>query len=602
MAGEPTIGMLVVFGIIGGARTLFVTDRVPVDVTALCVIVALMVLEPWTQIAPEDGIAGFANPATITVLAMFALSEGVRRTGFVQWMGDKVVAASGGGFEKKFALLTGLSGSLAGLVNNTPIVAMMVPMITDIARKTNTSPSKLLMLVSFMAMMGGMLTLIGTSTNLLASDIAGRMIGRSSSMFEFTPLGFIVLVCGFLYLLFIGRHLIPERIKPEEELTEEFEMSGYLTEVAVRPGSPLEGCTVRDALRRLQLDADILYLVRDGERFTAPLARKEVRAHDRLMVRADRTTLRRLLDEETLEIVPATALTDGHVDATGGERRLVEVLIRPGTPLVGKTLAALHFEPRYEAAVLAIRHGREVIHERMDAVPLDGGDSLLVLASPATFEQLSSDPRFVVGEAEELPFMRPEKTPVALGILAAVVGLAAFEVLPILVSALGGVVAMIVTGCLRPNEVYEAVDWSVIFLLAGMIPLGTALQRTGGAEYLAEQIVAASEALPMLAVLFLFYLVTALVTEVVSNNASVVLMIPVAIDAAQLIGAEPFSFVLAVTFAASTSMLTPIGYQTNLMVYGPGGYRFTDFARVGGPLQLILAVVTTLGIYAFWGV
>jgi len=573
MAGEPTIGMLVVFGIIGGARTLFVTDRVPVDVTALCVIVALMVLEPWTQIAPEDGIAGFANPATITVLAMFALSEGVRRTGFVQWMGDKVVAASGGGFEKKFALLTGLSGSLAGLVNNTPIVAMMVPMITDIARKTNTSPSKLLMPVSFMAMMGGMLTLIGTSTNLLASDIAGRMIGRSFSMFEFTPLGFIVLVCGFLYLLFIGRHLIPERIKPEEELTEEFEMSGYLTEVAVRPGSPLEGCTVRDALRRLQLDADILYLVRDGERFTAPLARKEVRAHDRLMVRADRTTLRRLLDEETLEIVPATALTDGHVDATGGERRLVEVLIRPGTPLVGKTLAALHFEPRYEAAVLAIRHGREVIHERMDAVPLDGGDSLLVLASPATFEQLSSDPRFVVGEAEELPFMRPEKTPVALGILAAVVGLAAFEVLPILVSALGGVVAMIVTGCLRPNEVYEAVDWSVIFLLAGMIPLGTALQRTGGAEYLAEQIVAASEALPMLAVLFLFYLVTALVTEVVSNNASVVLMIPVAIDAAQLIGAEPFSFVLAVTFAASTSMLTPIGYQTNLMVYGPGGYR-----------------------------
>jgi len=477
-----------------------------------------------------------------------------------------------------------------------------VPMITDIARKTNTSPSKLLMPVSFMAMMGGMLTLIGTSTNLLASDIAGRMIGRSFSMFEFTPLGFIVLVCGFLYLLFIGRHLIPERIKPEEELTEEFEMSGYLTEVAVRPGSPLEGCTVRDALRRLQLDADILYLVRDGERFTAPLARKEVRAHDRLMVRADRTTLRRLLDEETLEIVPATALTDGHVDATGGERRLVEVLIRPGTPLVGKTLAALHFEPRYEAAVLAIRHGREVIHERMDAVPLDGGDSLLVLASPATFEQLSSDPRFVVGEAEELPFMRPEKTPVALGILAAVVGLAAFEVLPILVSALGGVVAMIVTGCLRPNEVYEAVDWSVIFLLAGMIPLGTALQRTGGAEYLAEQIVAASEALPMLAVLFLFYLVTALVTEVVSNNASVVLMIPVAIDAAQLIGAEPFSFVLAVTFAASTSMLTPIGYQTNLMVYGPGGYRFTDFARVGGPLQLILAVVTTLGIYAFWGV
>jgi di/tricarboxylate transporter len=453
-----------------------------------------------------------------------------------------------------------------------------------------------------MAMMGGTLTLIGTSTNLLASDIAGRMIGRPFSMFEFTHLGLIVLVCGFVYLLFVGRHLIPERIKPEEELTEEFEMSRYLTEVAVRPGSPLEGRTVRDALSLLQLDADILYLVRDADRFVAPLARKEVRAHDRLMIRADQDTLRRLLDEEALEIVPATALTDGHVDATGGERRLVEVLVRPGTPLVSKTLATLNFEQRYEAAVLAIRHRREVIHERMDSVPLDGGDSLLVLASPATFDQLSSDPRFVVGEVEELPFMRPEKTPLALGIIGAVVGLAAFEVLPILVSSLGGVAAMIATGCLRPNEVYEAVDWSVIFLLAGMIPLGTALQRTGGAEYLAGQIVAVSEALPVLAVLFLFYLFTALITEVISNNASVVLMIPVAVDTALFVGADPFSFVLAVTFAASTSMLTPIGYQTNLMVYGPGGYRFTDFARVGGPLQLILAVVTTLGIYMFWGV
>jgi di/tricarboxylate transporter len=508
VAPEFTAGMLVVFGIIGIALALFVTGVVPVDVTALCVIVALMVLEPWTQIAPEDGIAGFANPATITVLAMFALSEGIRRTGFVQWVGDKIVEAADGGFAKKFALLTGLSGGLAGLVNNTPIVAMMVPMITDIAKKTKTSPSKLLMPVSFMAMMGGTLTLIGTSTNLLASDIAGRMIGRPFSIFEFTHLGLIVLVCGFLYLLFVGRHLIPERIKPEEELTEEFEMSGDLTEVTVRPG----------------------------------------------------------------------------------------------TPVAGKTLATLNFEQRYEAAVLAIRHRREVIHERMDSVWLDGGDSLLVLASPATFDQLSSDPRFVVGEVEELPFMRPEKTPLVLGIIGAVVGLAAFEVLPILVSSLGGVAAMIATGCLRPNEVYEAVDWSVIFLLAGMIPLGTALQRTGGAEYLAGQIVVASEALPALAVLFLFYLFTALITEVVSNNASVVLMIPVAVDTALFVGADPFSFVLAANVTASTSMPTPIGYQTNLMVYGPGGYRFTDFARVGGPLQLILAVVTTVGIYAFWGV
>lgn len=237
----------------------------------------------------------------------------------------------------------------------------------------------------------------------------------------------------------------------------------------------------------------------------------------------------------------------------------------------------------------------------MDERRLRGGDTLLIQATEKTIQRFGTDRNFVLARELLRPDFRTNRIPVALGIIAAVVALAALEVVPILVSALGGVVAMVATGCVEPNEVYSSVDWSVIFLLAGLIPLGVAMERTGAAEWLASVVVAAGIGLSPLAFLALFYLFTALITNVISNNASVVLMIPVAIDAAQAIGADPFPFVLAVTFAASTAMLTPIGYQTNLMVYGPGGYKFTDFFRVGAPLQIILTVVTTLGIAVFWG-
>ncbi len=600
---DLTTGMLVVFGIIAVALVLFMTEVVPIDITAIGVLVALIILEPWTQIEPQEGLMGFANPATITVLAMFILSEGVRRTGIIQRIGDKIVEWAGDSSPKKFAMLTGLSGTTAGMINNTPVVAMMIPMATNIAKKTKTSPSKYLMPISFISMIGGMLTLIGTSTNLLASDISGRLIDQPFSMFEFTHLGAILLVVGFLYLFFVARHVIPERIKPEEDLAEGYEMDRYLTEVSVKEGSALEGETVREVVRDLSLDADIVHLIRDGEKFSQPLARKEVRPTDRLMIRTDRNTLLRLLDTEGLHIAPTTAgLVESREEDPQAPRRLVEVIVLPDTDLIGETIASLNFEERYEASVLAIRRGREVVHDHLRQFMLRGGDSLLVLASDKALKQLSNDRRFVVTQQEKPPEVRSSKMPIALGIVAGVVGLAGAGVLPILVTSLLGVLAMVVTGCLRPNELYDSVDWPVIFLLAGMIPLGTAMEQTGGAEYLASYVVALSDVLPGLVLLFVFYVFTALITQVVSNNASVVLMIPVAIDAARFTGADPFSFVLAVTFAASTAMLTPIGYQTNLMVYGPGGYTFGDFFRVGAPLQLILAVATALGIYVFWGV
>ncbi|XVH32081.1 SLC13 family permease [Haloferacaceae archaeon DSL9] len=605
-----TTEILVVGALVLVVFVLFVAEPIPLDVIAVGVIVALVVLEPWTDVAPTDALSGFSSAATITVLAMFVLSEGIRRTGVINRLARGIASRYGESPRKQLAAVLGIAGGSAGFINNTPVVAVMIPLVSELSRKTGVSPSKLLLPVSYAALFGGMLTLIGTSTNILASDVWDRIGGEASqpfSMFEFTSLGVLVLAVGIAYLLFVGDRLIPARIPPDEELTEEFEMAPYLTEVIVRSDSPLAGRTASEWPTLISIDADIVRVVRDDRPVPEPLAGTTLREGDILVLRTTRRSLFQLIDTRGLEFAPHATVTDEQLEGEPparydeAEPRLVEVVIAPATSLVGETLDRLQFEDRYGTTVLAIRRGAELIHARMGELPLRGGDTLLVQTSQTTAERLSRNRNFVVVQEVSPPELPRGRTPTAVGIVAGVVAIAALELLPIEISALAGVVAMVATGCLKPGEVYDAVNWSVIFLLAGLIPLGLALERSGAAAYLASVLVVASAGAPPIVVLGLFYLLTALITELISNNASVVLMIPVAIDAAAQIGANQFAFVLAVTFAASTPLMTPIGYQTNLMVYGPGGYRFTDYARVGAPLQLILTVVTTAGIAAIWG-
>ena len=598
-----TLDMLVVLSLIAAVLVLFISEVIPIDITALGTMVAVILLEPWTGVGPAAGVSGFASTATITVLAMFILSEGIRRTGVLRHVGNRIVEWAQGRFYRLYGALIGLSGTTAGIVNNTPVVAMMIPMAVNLARRTKLSPSKLLMPISFASMLGGMLTLIGTSTSILASDVSARLLGHPFSMFEFTALGAIVLVTGWVYLMVVGHRLLPERIKPREDLAEEVEMSGYLTQVIVAEDSPLVGYTVRQALEQLELDVDIVRMERDGKAFAAPLGSKQFRPGDELLLRTNRDTLMQLMETQRLEPeAHSKTFTDKDFEIERKGEALAEVVLLSDNPIVGETLRSIAFAQRFDALVLALRRKGELLYDNIDAVPMQGGDTLLVQASAQALEQFERSRSFVVIQADEEASFRREKLPVALGIIGLVVGLAALDVVPIMVSALGGIVAMVSTGCVRPNEVYEAVDWSVIVLLAGLIPLGIAMERSGTAAYLAHAITSVGASMPALALLFVFYGVTAVVTQLISNNASVVLMIPMAVEAAELTGAEPFSFVLAVTFGASCALLTPIGYQTNLMVYGPGGYRFTDFLRMGAPLQVLLAVATCGGIWMIWGV
>ncbi len=626
-----TPGMVFVFALILVALVLFATEPVPIDITAIGVMVALLLVEPLSALAadvgllaeplvvlsdPERGItavdrgiSGFANPATITVLAMFILSAGVQRTGIIQIVGRKIAGVTRDSESRQLGATIGFVSPISGFINNTAAVAILLPMVTDLAHEGNTSPSKLLLPLSYASMFGGMLTLIGTSTNILASDIAGRLAVqyptldlRSFTMFEFTQLGLVLTIVGAAYLLTVGRWLTPARIKPNEDLTEEFEMGEYLTEVIVREDSPAVGQTVREAMATFDFDVDLIQLIRDDEVFLEPLGQKTIRPGDVFAIRTDRDTLVEVSDAEGFDLLPQVEVDDAELEAANERTNLVEVVVAPGAGLVGETLVSSEFRQQFDATVLALRRGGEVFRKRMDHVKLRVGDTLLVQGSPESLNRLHRNRDFIVAAEVERPDFRQSKIPIALGIVVGVVTLAAVDVLPIVTAALAGSLGMVLTGCLRPTEVYESVQWDVIFLLAGVIPLGIAMEQTGGADLIADLVVLASGSLPIIAVLGLMYVVTALLTNVISNNASVVLMVPVAVTVAQELGASAFSFVLAVTFAASTAFMTPVGYQTNLFVYGPGGYRFTDYIRVGGPLQLLFAVATTLGIAFFFGV
>jgi di/tricarboxylate transporter len=496
-------------------------------------------------------------------------------------------------------------------------------------------------------MLGGMLTVVGTITNLLASEVWVQVGGPDAQPFallEFTHLGAIVLLVGIVYLLTVGRYLTPARIEPAESPTDAFGMTDYLTDVVVMGDSPLVGSRVGELSER-DLDLDVFQIVRGNRTLARGLGSERIRAGDVLSVRADQETLQEVIEQDHLQLLPEVmeAATEDDASLPPGfsprrhgwepsdaersdspaedetssedteedgdetaeevpdeEIELTEVVLLPGA-WSSRRSGVADFERDYDVTVLAIRRGDEVIRQRLREVRLQAGDVILVQAPDQVVDRIARDTNVAVAGEDRWEDFDRSKIPVALGILAGALGLAALDVLTLMVSALTGVAAMFFTGILTPEEAYEAVDWEVIFMVAGVIPLGIAVEASGTAALIADLVVSVSVLLPVVAVLGLFYLGTAVVTEMISNSASVVLLLPIGVEVAGQLGANPFAFALAVTFAASTPLLTPVGYQTNLMVYGPGGYRFTDFARVGAPLQLILTLVTTVGIAFFWG-
>jgi di/tricarboxylate transporter len=602
---EAIIGskIFLTLSVVVAALIAFIFEWFPVDITALIIAVILIVLG---LVTPDEGISGFSNSATVTVMAMFILSAGITRTGIVQTVRDWLIRWGGKNPTRQIFVMGLIVGPITAFINNTAVVAIFLPIVEEWCKQTKTSVSKLLIPLSFATVLGGMITVIGTSTNVLASGLSKQLGYGEFSLFQFTALGIITFVIGLAYLALFGPKLLPDRRPSTDKnsVGEDYGLKDYVSEIVIPPNSSLIGQTLRKTGIQRKFDISILEIIHNSNHFPQPLADKTLSAGDILLVRGSREELLKLRDEKGIEILAdvkfgAPSLTE---ELTTGEEKIAEVLILSNSRLISSTLKDLRFRQRYNATVIAIRRGEELIRERLGKIPLKFGDLLLVQGPKESFIGLQTTRELLVLEEREVENLRQSKAWIALAIILGVIVVAAFDWLPILVTALVGVILMIVTGCLKPGEIYGAVRWDVIFLLAGLIPLGIAMDNSGATEWLADRLVGLGGHLSGYWILLFFYLTTSVVTEILSNNASVVLMLPIAVKVAEALDLNALAFMFCVTFAASNSYMTPIGYQTNTMVYGPGGYKFLDFTRIGAPLNIILSIITPLLIIWLYGI
>ncbi|UAJ72004.1 SLC13 family permease [Synechocystis sp. PCC 7339] len=586
------------------ALVMFVLEWLPIDTTAILVAVILMVLG---LVTPTEGLAGFSSSATVTIMAMFILSYGITRTGIIQVIRDSLIKFGGNSLRRQLLLMGLIVGPSSAFLNNTAIVAIFLPIVEEWARQRQISVSKLLIPLSYATILGGMITLLGTSTSILASGLAEKLTGQEFSIFQFTPLGLLTFSVGITYVVLAAPVLLPARRSVSDgNVAAEYQIKDYVSEIIIPPRSSLIGQTLRQSEIQRKFDIDVLEIIHNDTHFPQPLADRILTMGDILLVRAGREDLLRIKDERGVEIladvqfVDAEGISGGPLESS--EEKVAEVLILSNSRLIGSTLKDLRFRQRYNATVIAIRRGEELIRQRLGKVRLKFGDLLLLQGPRESFLGLQTTRELLVLEEKPLDNLRLDKAKTAIAIVALVIITAGLDILPISVTSWAGVMAMVISGCLKPGEIYGAIRWDVIFLLAGLIPLGTAMENSGTTAWFASFLADTGGHLSGYALLLLFYLATALLTEILSNNATVVLMLPIAFQVAQSLALNPLAFMFVVTFAASNSFMSPIGYQTNTMVYGPGGYRFTDFARIGAPLTVILTLATPLLVMLIYGV
>jgi di/tricarboxylate transporter len=586
--------ILVVLALTVACVYLLSTEKLPVDLVAVLALVALVVTRIVTV---EEGLSGLSNPATVTVAAMFVLSSGLAQTGALN-AASTLLARQG---RKRpwisTLLLMLVVGFASAFVNNTAVVAVFLPVAIEVARAAKVSPSRLLMPLSFASMFGGVCTLVGTSTNILVSTIAERHGQRPFAMFELAPVGLVTASAGIVYMFAIGMRLIPDR-RQGTDLTQTFGMADYLTDVVLREDAKSVGMQANQSALVQELETDILAVFRNGELIERPLDQILLQAGDVLRLRCDSPRIEKLQDRMGVSLVSHLGWRDS--DLEGGDMELVEAVVAPNSVLAGATLKSFRFRDTFGAKVLAIRHHGQLARTKLDSTPLRPGDTLLIAVRQHRLEMLARNPAFVMVTPKAAPAFRKKKTLLAFAILAGAIAANALNIVPIVVSAIAGCALMVITGCLKPEEVYRAVDWKVILMLAGLLPLGTAIETTGAARLLSDFVVAVFGYFGPWALLAALYLCTSIFTEVMSNAATAVLLAPIAIGAAASLGVDSRPFLVAVAFAASSSFMTPVGYQTNTLIYGPGAYRFSDFVRVGTPLNVLFWILATLLIPQFW--
>lgn len=579
-----TTDILIVLIIIGLAVVLFIWERFSVDTVAIMVMIALMATGILT---PAEGFSGFSNSATLTVGAMFVISAAVFKSGILNNVSIFLVRIGRINFTLCLLAIMLISGVLSAFINDTAVVALFMPVVIQVARESDISPSKLLMPLSFGALMGGVCTLIGTSTNILVSGIVAEQGLEPFGMFEMSPAGIWFLVVGVLYMVVVGQFIIPSR-KSNLAVVDEFDMGHYLAEIKLLHNSKSVGTTVESCPLVKDLDIEILQVIRSDGRVEFPMPYTELQEGDVLKVRCDVGKVKKLANREGIKV------KGDYGEMEGNEIFLYETLVGPNSPFVGKSLAEIQFKDTYRgASVLAIRSRKSIIHEKIGHTKLRSGDILLVRSEQSVIRRLRKNQNLLLISEYEQGKVDFKKIAFTLLVVSAVMVVAAMEWMPIVLTAAIGVVILIVSGMIKPEEAYKSIEWKVLFMLAGVLSMGVALQKTGAADLLSNYIINNLGEYGPQVVLSFFFLLSFSLTNVMSNNATAALLAPIAIVSAQAMGVNTRPFLMAITFAASLSFMTPIGYQTNTMIFAPGNYKFRDFLKVGTPLNLLLWLLAT---------
>jgi di/tricarboxylate transporter len=584
---------LIVFATLILALGLFAWGKLRHDFVAL---ITLFILVTAGIVSPDEAFTGFGHPAVITVAAVLIIGKALEYSGLVDVLG-KWVMKIGKKQIQQIMVISVLVAAASAFMNNVGAVAVMMPVALHMAKKSGHSPSYYLMPLSFASLLGGMLTLIGTPPNIIIATFRAEETGEAFGMFDFSPVGIGLVVTGILFVTLAGWRLLPKRTseKPDQDL---FEIEKYITEVKVTKEAKLNGTCLGDIDKISKADVQVLGLVREKKRIHAPGQSEELKTGDIIILETDAEELKAFLNDTGVELVGGKQFRK---DAAGSKNiKTSEVIVVPDSPLIGQTASSMKMRSRYGVNLLAVARRGKKLRKRLDHIAFQAGDVLLLQGRTHMIDDVIPTIGCLPLAQRGLRIGYQKKIGLSLTVFAAAVALVVTGLLPVQVAFTMAAAAMVLSGVLPLKEMYAGIDWPVIVLLGAMIPVGTAMETSGGAAFIADQILILGEKFPFWAVITLILVITMFLSDIINNAATVVLMAPVGISLAHSMGASIDPFLMAIAVGGSCAFLTPIGHQSNTLVMGPGGYRFSDYWRMGLPLEILIVLTGVPLILFFW--
>ena len=587
---------VIVFLTLGAALAFFIWDKIRYDVVALLALFALVVV----GIVPaEEAFLGFGHPAVITVAAVLVVSQSLQNSGLVDII-SRVLEKTGKNLTLQIGVLSGIVALASAFMNNIGALAILMPVAIHLARKSGNPPSYVLMPIAFASLLGGLLTLIGTPPNIIISTFRTGASGQPFGMFDFGIVGIFLVAAGLAFITLIGWRLLPKR-KPQDPAAEDmFKIENYITEVRVEKDSKIKDKTIREIKEITKAEIVILGMVRNKERIHAPAPDTLLRTDDILIIEADTKEMKTFVDHGKVKLVGGKQFRK---DAKGSDDITIqEAIIMENAPLIGETAVTLSMRTKYGINLLAVARRDRQIRQRIDHVRFKAGDVLLLQGRRININDAITAMNCLPLAKRGVSIGKPRRTVFALSVFTTAILLVVFSILPVQVAFSLAAILMVMSRILPLKDVYKSIDWPVIVLLGAMIPVGEAFESTGAADLVTRHILSLGDTFPVWATLTAIMVITIILSSVINNAATVVLMAPIGISIAQGLEASADPFLMAIAIGASCSFLTPIGHQSNTLVMGPGGYKFSDYWRMGLPLEIIIVLISIPLILLFWPV